>query len=186
MSSRKLRDFEFKLGKLGLILFIFGISLFLFFAFIFGVEVGQNIESYTKKNEIVIPAIKKQKIAERPIDVEEAKKKEESDFKLTFYDTLTRKREESRKEKEKNPPVKGKYMVQVASFKDKKKAETLHGKLLDMGYSPKVDLIELNSKGKWFRVRLKGFETSKDAKEVAADLDKKVRWIKCLVVKDKE
>ena len=185
MSSRKVRDFEFKLGKLGLILFIFGISLFIFFAFLFGVKVGQNSESYTK-NERSIPGIKKQKIAERPIHVEEAKKKEESDFKLTFYDTLTKKREESRKEKEKDPPVKGKYMVQVASFKDKNKAETLHDKLLDMGYSSKVNVIELNSKGKWFRVQLKGFNTSKDAKEVAAALDKKVRWIKCLVVKDKE
>lgn len=184
MSSRGVRDFEFRLGKLGLILFIFGISLFLLVAFIFGVIVGQNIESYPEKIARGIPGITRQKIAERSVDAGRVAKKEKSDLKLTFYDTLTRKREESRKEKEKNPPpVKGKYMIQVASFKDKKRAETLQKKLLNMGYDPVVDVIELNSKGKWFRVQLKGFKTGRDAKEVAKILEKKVRWLKCLIIK---
>ena len=49
MSSRKVRDSEFRLGKLGLILFVFVTSLFLLSAFIFGVIVGKNIESYPEK-----------------------------------------------------------------------------------------------------------------------------------------
>lgn len=183
MSSRKVKAFEFRLGKLGLFLFVFGISLFLLFAFIFGVIVGQNIETYPEKIARSIPGVTRQKITESHADVERVAKKKEGDFKLTFYDTLTRKREEPGKEKEKTPPVKGKYVVQVASFKDKKKADALHEKLLNMGYHPVVDVIELNSRGRWFRVRLKGFETGKDAKEVAKVLGKKVRWLKCLVIK---
>ena len=184
MSSRKIKNFEFKLGKLGLSLFIFGISFFLLVAFIFGVIVGQNIESYPEKIARGIPGITKRKITEKPVDAGKIAKKKESDFKLTFYDTLTRKRKESRKEKEKKHSIKGRYMIQIASFKDRKKAEMLHKKLLNMGYEPMVDMIYLNSKGRWFRVRLKGFETHKDAKKVAAILEKKIKWLSCLIVRE--
>jgi len=184
MSSRKVRDFEFRLGKMGLILFVFVTSIFLLSAFIFGVIVGQNIESYPEKIARSVPGMTKKKIVRKTLDIGEiAKKSEEKDFELTFYDALTSKSEESRIEKEKKPSVNEKYVVQVASFKDKKKAEALHKRLLDMGYNTVIDKIELNSKGRWFRIRLVGFVTHKDAKKVAVILEKKIKGLKCMIMK---
>ena len=185
MSSRKVRNFEFKLGKLGLILFVFGTSLFLLSAFIFGVIVGKNIESYPEKIVRGIPGITKQKIVREPVDMRGVAKEEGRDFELTFYDTLARKSDELGKEKreEKKPPAKKKYMIQAASFKDGKKAEALRKRLLDMGYDSVVGRIELDSKGIWFRIRLMDFATRKDAKKVAAILEKKIKGLKCMIVK---
>ncbi len=186
MSSRKLKDFEFRLGKLGLGLFIFGTSVSLLFAFIFGVIVGKNIESYPKKIVKSIPNITRQKIIRKPLVVEETAKEEEKDFKLTFYETLGRKNDELGKSEEKKTLVENKYIIQVASFKDRKKAETLNKRLSDMGYDSDVDEIKLKLKGIWFRVQLKGLMNYKDAKKVVATLEKKIRGMKCMIVRDKK
>ncbi|HUH65440.1 MAG TPA: SPOR domain-containing protein [Syntrophales bacterium] len=49
MASKNVRVFELKLGKRALILFIVGMSCFLFVAFLFGVTVGKNIDTYPEK-----------------------------------------------------------------------------------------------------------------------------------------
>ncbi len=46
MAAKNLRQFEFKLGKLGLVLFIAGLSILLFVGFLLGVQVGRNIDTY--------------------------------------------------------------------------------------------------------------------------------------------
>ncbi|HUT43497.1 MAG TPA: SPOR domain-containing protein [Desulfobacterales bacterium] len=218
MSPRNSRDFEFKLGKLGLVLFTFGIALLLLFSFLFGVMVGKNFESYPEKIAKGIPRAIKEKIVETTNDAlsrvtadklpknepekdEDKEEKKGDDFKLTFYDKLTKKDEtikpvppkkkisskaKDRKDEKTHVSVKDQYVIQVASFKDKNKMERLQKKLLAIGYSPGVDEIKLASSGRWYRVTLEGFSTSSEARQVSASLEKKIRGLKCLVIRQKK
>jgi cell division protein FtsN len=176
MSSRNVKNFEFKLGRLGLAIFIFGISFILLFVFIVGVKVGREMDSYTEKNTAGVQDPVKWKIR-RSADAP----REEGDFKLNFYDDLARKRKTI--EKKARSSFNGRYIVQAASFRDRRKAETLRKKLLNMGYDPVVDVIDLKSKGRWFRVCLKGFKTRGDAEKVEVELEKKIKWLRCLVIR---
>lgn len=159
--------------------------------------VGKNIESYPEKIAKGIPDAIKEKITKRTdISVETAEK--EDDFEFTFYDTLKGNRDTVKstfagREGEKrtvknNPPVKQqedtRYIIQVASFRDRNRTENLKVKLSDMGYSPQVDEVILRSSGRWFRIKLQGFATYDDAKRIASLLEKKVRGIKCLVIRN--
>jgi len=205
------RDFEFKLGKLGVVLFTLGISCLLLVSFIFGVMVGLNIESAPEDIAKSISRLIKQKIARAPEgevqkqeegqgeDAKKAPKGEKDEFKLSYFDTLTRKsdavkpsvelkdtREPALKaaEKasaEKASAAKGKFILQVASLQDRTKAEELRGTLIQMGYDPFVDVAEIPKKGKWYRVKLKGFETREDARRVGAEIEKKVKGLQCFV-----
>jgi cell division septation protein DedD len=206
MEYRK-RDFELKLGKLGVILFTLGISCLLLASFIFGVVVGTNIESAPEDIAKSIPRQIKQKIAKAPEEgealkpegsQEEAAKRplagEKDDFKLSYFDTLTKKsdavkpsaelreaREPSPKAAEKAQAAKGKFILQVVSLQDRAKAEELRGTLIQMGYDPFVDVAEIPNKGKWYRVKLKGFETREDARRVAQEIERKLKGVQCLV-----
>jgi len=198
MESRKTGDFEFKLGKFGLILFTFAVSLLLLFSFLFGVIVGKNIESYpekivrgipnTIKKKITrekepVPEIKEQKkVAKRP---EEEKKKDE--FKLTFYDTLTDKAKtgKTKTRKAKTGAVKKYiYTIQVASFKEREKTEALASRLKKMKLSPAIDKIKLASSGTWFRVKLEGFPSYDEAKKKSKLVESRIRGLKCLIIKN--
>ena len=64
--------------------------------------------------------------------------------------------------------------------------ERLQKKLLAIGYSPGVDEIKLASSGRWYRVTLEGFSTSSEARQVSASLEKKIRGLKCLVIRQKK
>ncbi|HLA26997.1 MAG TPA: SPOR domain-containing protein [Syntrophales bacterium] len=49
MASRNLKNFEFRLGRPGIMFFAVGMSLLLFFVFIIGVMVGLHIDAYPEK-----------------------------------------------------------------------------------------------------------------------------------------
>ncbi len=200
------RDFEFKLGKLGVVLFTLGISCLLLVSFIFGIMVGVNIESAPEDIAKSIPRLIKQKIARAPEegvqkqeegqgeDGKKAPKGEKDEFKLSYFDTLTRKsdavkssgelkntREPAPGAAEKASAAKGKFILQVASLQDRGKAEELKGTLIQMGYDPFVDVADLPDKGKWYRVKMKGFETREDARRVGAEIERKIKGLQCLV-----
>jgi len=200
------RDFEFKLGKLGVVLFTLGISCLLLASFIFGVMVGLNIESAPEDIAKSIPRLIKQKIARAPAeevpkpeegqgeDTRKALKGEKDEFKLSYFETLTKKSDTVKPSvelKETRPPApkaaekasaaKGKFILQVASLQDRTKAEELRGTLIQMGYDPFVDVADIPNKGKWYRVKLKGFETREDARRVAVEIERKVKGLQCLV-----
>jgi cell division septation protein DedD len=199
------RDFELKLGKLGVVLFTLGISCLLLVSFIFGVMVGLNIESAPEDIALSIPRLIKQRIARAPEGEpakqeegqrEEARKTpkgEKDEFKLSYFDTLTKKSDavkspELKGTKEpppgaagKAPAAKGKFILQVASLQDRAKAEELRGTLIQMGYDPFVDMADLPGKGKWYRVKLRGFETREDARRVGAEIERKIKGLQCLV-----
>jgi hypothetical protein len=87
---RKVKDFELRLGKLGLTVFIVGMSLALLVVFAFGVKVGKDIDTYPGKIVGIIPGLKG-KILSRPPeplakkgDLAESK----DSFKLGFYESL--------------------------------------------------------------------------------------------------
>lgn len=192
-------DFEFKLGRFGLIFFTLIIALLLLFFFVCGVMVGKNIESYPQKIARDIPGAIKQSIIENR-DIPADQDKKEDDFEFTFYDTLKGTQQDKQKpfagmDKEKppakhKPPAKeqrgGQYVIQIASFKDKNRTEALKTKLSAMGYSPTVDEIDLHSRGKWFRVKLHGFAGYDDAKKIASLLEEKLPGIKCLILENKK
>lgn len=182
------------MGKLGLVLFTLSISILIFCAFIFGVTVGVNIESYPENIAKSIPYMIKQKISrgstsetagspaselkeEKPTADEKAGKE---DLKLTFFDTLTKGREE-KKETSTEPTIR-KFTIQLASLQDRKKAEDLKEKLTKQGYHPVLDVVELTDRGKWYRVNLLGFESREDARKAAAEIEKNVKGIQCLIV----
>jgi hypothetical protein len=212
MRPQRMKEFEFRLGKLGLVLFVIGISFLLFLTFVTGVMVGVNMEGNPDQISQGIPGILKQKLGRsEPGETGEAEKGEEGkkggaadkgDFKLTFFDTLSKgkgarsadatqpkaKKEESKRE-EKEPdtarPVvasAGKYVIQVASLQDKKKAEDLRDRLSSMGYAPYIDSAELSDRGRWYRVKLKGFETKDQAQKVVDGLQAKVKGLQCMIL----
>ena len=61
-----------------------------------------------------------------------------------------------------------KYAVQVASLKEKMKANQLHKKLSTLGYKPRIVENNIAGKGKWYRVVVDGF-SNKAAAQAAAD-----------------
>ena len=212
MRPQRMKEFEFRLGKLGLTLFIIGISFLLFLSFVMGVMIGVNMEGNPDQISQGIPGIIKQKIGKAtPGETGEAEKgageegkkagAEKGEFKLTFFDTLSKgkgapsdasqqktKKEESRRE-EAVPDTSrtavasaGKYVIQVVSLQDRKKAEDLRNRLNSMGYAPYIDSAELSDRGRWYRVKIKGFETKEEAQKVADGLQAKVKGLQCLIL----
>jgi cell division protein FtsN len=211
MSSQNSRDFEFKLGKLGLVLFTFGIALLLLCSFLFGVMVGKNIETYPEKIAKGIPqAIKetmvdaphqaisnmvKENETKEPGEVENKEKKD--DFNVTFFDKLTEKDKKaardlpgktvsSKTQKETRMLSKDLYMIQLASFRDKTKMEALQKKLSALGYAPRIDEINLVSKGRWYRVMLDGFPNTHEARKIKTLLEKNIRGLNCMIIRHKK
>jgi hypothetical protein len=100
MALKNRRVFELRLGKLGLALFVGGMSLLLFSFFLAGVFIGKNMEAYPERYTASLPGM----IGERwfmsapqpekaePLPADPGEKEEavsgEADIGLTFYDTL--------------------------------------------------------------------------------------------------
>jgi len=67
MEIRRPKKFELRLGKVGFVLFTFGVSCLLLIAFVLGVMVGKNIETYPEKITGAIPGLVREKIAAVPV-----------------------------------------------------------------------------------------------------------------------
>ena len=94
ITSKNNRFREVKLGRIGLVMLIAGIGLLVFVAFLLGVNVGKDIDTYPEKITRGIP----RRIAEtfagafsQPKKEAESKPQEDGSLGLTFYDTLTKK-----------------------------------------------------------------------------------------------
>ena len=101
MATGNIKKFELKIGKTGLIIIVAGMSAFLCAAFLFGVDVGKNIDTYPDK----IAALPQRVLALvwRPARIGVAQtapdnkngqqqSSAEENINLTFYDTLTSKK----------------------------------------------------------------------------------------------
>jgi len=210
MRPQRMKEFEFRLGKMGLVLFVLGISFLIFLAFATGVMVGVNMEGNPDQAEQGITGILKQKVGRStPAEGSEAEKgsgeeakkagsADKGDFKLTFFDTLTKGKgpgageavqPRAKKEDAAAPakeqaavPSAGKFVIQVASLQERKKAEELRDRLNSMGYAPYIDSAELSDRGRWYRVKLKGFETREQAQKVVDGLQAKVKGLQCMIM----
>jgi cell division protein FtsN len=119
--------------------------------------------------------------------------KKDEKMQFTFYDTLTRKEggEQSQQkvkaaqagkehttvaEKKSESPAKAAkvaasttkelYFVQIASFKEKERAEGLKGKLTKKGYTVQLLPTQVEGKGLWYRVRVGGYASLKEAQAI--------------------
>jgi cell division septation protein DedD len=97
MMTKNTHRFELKLGRIGLILFILGISGLLFGVFLLGVTVGKNIDTYPEKMARYLPDRIKtlisrlsQNATAPAVAMREDLKQEkpEPEMDLTFYDRL--------------------------------------------------------------------------------------------------
>ncbi|PKN03936.1 MAG: hypothetical protein CVU74_09475 [Deltaproteobacteria bacterium HGW-Deltaproteobacteria-9] len=234
MMTKNTRRFELKLGRIGLILFLLGISGLLFGVFLLGVTVGQNIDTYPEKIARFLPDRIKTLISRLSQDAtvpaaamrdDKKQEKPEPDMDLTFYDTLGKRKAglkgmapdgmilqkapaEVVKEKpsppqatrpiepkspgpvpavKKEPPIKeksavqGKFMVQVVSYQEKSKAETLVRKIAAMGYAAQTEVTELPDKGKWFRVVMGEFASRPEAQKAVDAVSIKTRGLSCVI-----
>jgi len=103
MAADNVKRFEFRMGKWGLGLFVAGMSLLVFFSFLFGVNVGKDMDAYPEKYSWGIPnrTMETLGISGTPksdktiVAVREAGKEnppsEKSEYDLSFYDTLSKK-----------------------------------------------------------------------------------------------
>lgn len=210
MRPQRMKEFEFRLGKLGLMLFVIGIAFLISLAFLMGIMVGVSMEGNPEQVAKGIPEILRQKIARSasgeggaaekgtPEEGKKAGPAEKGDFKLTFFDTLTKGKgpgageaaqPKVRKEEREAAPAKeqtaapaGKFVIQVASLQEKKKAEELRDRLNTLGYAPYIDSAELSDRGRWYRVKLKGFETREQAQKVVDGLQARVKGLQCMIL----
>jgi cell division protein FtsN len=171
---------------------IMGGMVFIFVVFVLGVVVGIHLEKERVrilKTESPHIGIKKGEVPDVDEELRKPSMPEKKDEKmrLTFHDTLTQKEAPVKEEKEVKegkkekpevlPPKEPKevsrakvleniYYVQVSSFQEKEKAEVLSNMLIKKGYSVHVIPVEIEGKGFWYRVRLGGYKSLKEAQEV--------------------
>ncbi len=99
MTVKNRRVFELRLGKVGLIVFISGMSVMLFSMFLLGIIVGKHMEAYPERyssgiteliRDRLLAVVSKQEDVASPTDDEEKNGPAGggADFGLTFYDTL--------------------------------------------------------------------------------------------------
>jgi len=97
MMTKNTRRFEFKLGRIGLIFFLLGISGLLFGVFLLGVTVGKNIDTYPEKIARFLPDRIRTLISRMSQDAtapavamrdDLKQEKPEPNMDLTFYDSL--------------------------------------------------------------------------------------------------
>ena len=231
MASGNIKNFELKLGKTGLVIIIVGTAVLLCSAFLFGIVVGKNIDTYPEK----IASLPQRLLALvwRPakIRVAQNQPKKPDELDLTFYNTLTSKKgvaeeqpipdkkpvievpavqqfiaqpqndagsasigsnSEVKKQqaltsgtkgdaieakiKEAKPAVVasgGKFSVQVASLKEKNKADQMNKKISALGFTPQIVETNVQGKGTWFRVVIYGFSSKAQAQAAAGKISNK-------------
>ncbi len=203
MTSKNVRVFELKLGKRALILFILGMSCLLFVVFLFGVTVGKNIDTYPEKFSRGFRGMMMERLgwsSNRPETIVTASETAKDTAKAGVEEIVPEEKktpvaapvvsDERRpsppaaaQTERKAPPEQEKYQVQVASFKEKGKADQLCKNLTALGFSPRVAEIEVPKKGKWMRITLEGFESREDAQKAADGVARKIKGLSCVVLR---
>lgn len=88
---------------------------------------------------------------------------------------------------DKEPPARGKpavreeFLVQVASYQEKSKAEALAKKISGMGYASRTEVVDLPGKGKWFRVVMGAFPGRPEAQRAADTVSSKIKGLNSVI-----
>jgi cell division protein FtsN len=106
MITKNTHRFEFKLGRIGVLLFLLGMTGLLFGVFLLGVTLGKNIDTYPEKIARFLPDRIKTRIGLSPdvtepvIAARDEKKQDtpepEQDVNLTFYETLGKRKTDTK------------------------------------------------------------------------------------------
>ena len=67
----------------------------------------------------------------------------------------------------------GKFSVQVASLKEKNKADQMNKKISALGFTPQIVETNVQGKGTWFRVVIYGFSSKAQAQAAAGKISNK-------------
>ncbi|MCX5848935.1 MAG: SPOR domain-containing protein [Deltaproteobacteria bacterium] len=122
MAPGNIKNFELKVGKAGLIIIVAGMAALLCTAFLFGVDVGKNVDTYPEKiaaipQRILAIVWRPAKIGTFPNAPDDKNEQNQSsnkeDIDLTFYNTLT-----SKKGVSQDQPVTDKQSVQIVPPKN--------------------------------------------------------------------
>jgi cell division septation protein DedD len=91
MASGNEKNFELKIGKTGIIVVVTGMTMLLCGAFLFGVDVGKNIDTYPGK----IASLPQKALAMvwRPAKMKMAQTATDTSINLNYHDTLIHKKE---------------------------------------------------------------------------------------------
>ncbi len=76
------------------------------------------------------------------------------------------------------------FSLQVASYKEKAKAEETAKKLGSLGFKPRVLAVDLPAKGRWYRIVVGGFESREAAQKAADRIAKKIQGASCIIRKN--
>jgi len=90
MASGNIKNFELRLKRLGLIIVVVGMATLLCFAFLLGVDVGKNIDTYPEQ----IATLPRKMLAFiwRPAKIQQEDSKDGENIDLTYHNTLTSKK----------------------------------------------------------------------------------------------
>jgi cell division protein FtsN len=90
MTLKNRRLFELRLGKLGLLIFVSGMSLLLFSSFLIGVIVGKHMEAYPERYSSGLTEMIRDRLLTDPTMArgKDAQVVKDEKFGLTFYETL--------------------------------------------------------------------------------------------------
>ncbi len=209
MASGRKGSSELTLGRIGITIITLGIAVLLFASFMSGVLVGRNIDSYPEKIARGIPSTIKEKMASGAESVLTGHRKARDEVPLTFYQTLSRSKEEPtpplpqyRIQGETQRPAAGSepatpgvtheqpratpgaYTIQVAAFRDRPSAERLRDRLAAAGYSSMVHESRSSDQNTWYRIRIEGFESREAARRKAAEVESAIQGLTCLILKN--
>lgn len=201
MVTRNRKNLELRLGRQGILLFAVGMALLLFAVFIFGIMFGVHIDAYPEKIAHFVPGIISRQLHRQPQIVEKTTVvREETKVQPAAGEGVAAvpasdrlpdpfvakeglpKGNDSKADAGNSPlPAGRKYLVQVASFKSRNGAERFSERIKPLGFMPRVAMVELPKKGKWFRVIIDGFASHDEAKNAVDVLEKNIKGLSSVV-----
>jgi cell division protein FtsN len=240
MATGNKKKIELTIGKTGLIIVVTGMTALLCAAFLFGIDVGKNIDTYPEKiagvPQRVLALVWRparirmaQSVADEKI-LQDPSSLNDENINLTFHNTLTSKKalpkEESLSPKEtpvaqpvkeetpksnsvqnsqKEQPItkiennvkpappreeqglkhsgENKFIVQVASLKEKNKAEAIRKDISMLGYKTEIVKADVKGKGIVFRIIATGFQSRLHAEDAVNIISVKTGK-KCIIRKE--
>lgn len=126
-----------------------------------------NVPSKETDSTAITGKKESEKLQEKPQTAQEAR---------TAQDVIAAKIQEA----EEAAQQREKYLVQVASLKERNKAHQVSIKLSSLGYVPRIVENNVSGKGKWFRVVIDGFDSKTSAHNVAENISDKLGMV-CVV-----
>jgi len=135
---------------------------------------NQDKEKYKKINDLSSLNAKNgsyQSTNKKELNSVNNKLQEKTEEQIKEKEFVSLNKKETNKPEIKTSPVKGKFAIQLASFKKKSEASHLVGKLNAGGYDVYYKRFKVPGKGYWYRVRKGGFSSRNEAEAYKASLN---------------